>query len=121
MARFVLRRCLLVIPSLLGLLVVTFLLIHAVPSDPAVAMAGEGATPEQIARLRQQYGFDKPIWEQFAVYVGKVATLDFGNSAFSRRPVATDILQRLPATLELTFAALLLRSCSACRWASRGR
>ena len=103
MARFLLRRCLLVIPSLLGLLVVTFLLIHAVPSDPAVAMAGEGATPEQIARLRQQYGLDKPIWEQFAVYVGKVATLDFGNSAFSRRPVAIDILQRLPATLELTF------------------
>jgi peptide/nickel transport system permease protein len=108
MARFLLRRCLLVVPSLLGLLVVTFLLIHAVPSDPAVSMAGEGATPEQIARLRQQYGLDKPIWEQFVVYVGKVATLDFGDSAFSRRPVATDILQRLPATLELTFAALFL-------------
>ena len=108
MARFLLRRCLLVIPSLLGLLIVTFLLIHAVPSDPAVAMAGEGATPEQIARIRAQYGLDKPIWEQFAVYVGKVATLDFGNSAFSRRPVATDILQRLPATLELTFGALFL-------------
>ena len=72
MARFLLRRCLLVLPSLLGLLVVTFLLIHAVPSDPAVSMAGEGGTPEQIARLRQQYGLDKPIWEQFAVYVGKV-------------------------------------------------
>lgn len=108
MARFLLRRCLLVVPSLLGLLVVTFLLIHAVPSDPAVAMAGEGGTPEQIARLRQQYGLDKPIWEQFAVYVGKVARLDFGESAFSRRPVSLDILQRLPATLELTFCALAL-------------
>ncbi len=108
MARFLLRRCLLVVPSLLGLLVVTFLLIHAVPSDPAVAMAGEGGTPEQIARLRQQYGLDKPIWEQFAVYVGKVVQLDFGESAFSRRPVSLDIVQRLPATLELTFAALFL-------------
>ena len=108
MARFLLRRCLLVVPSLLGLLVVTFLLIHAVPSDPAVSMAGEGATPEQIARLRQQYGLDRPMWEQFIVYLGKVAHLDFGESAFSHRPVALDILQRLPATLELTFAALAL-------------
>src|SRR5258708_32624789 len=71
-------------------------------------MAGDAGTPEQIARLRQQYGLDRPIWEQFFVYVGKVATFDFGESVFSRRPVATDILQRLPATLELTFAALTL-------------
>jgi len=108
MLRFVLRRCLLVLPSLAGLLLITFLLIHSVPSDPAVAMAGDAGTPEQIARLRQQYGLDRPIWEQFFVYVGKVATFDFGESVFSRRPVATDILQRLPATLELTFAALVL-------------
>src|SRR5260370_1519719 len=108
MARFILRRCVLVLPSLLGLLVVPFLLSHAGPGDPAVSMVGEGATPEQIARLRQQYGLDRPMWEQFVVYLGKVAHLDFGESAFSHRPVATDILQRLPATLELTFAALAL-------------
>ncbi len=108
MLRFVLRRCALVVPSLLGLLVVTFLLIHAVPSDPAVAMAGDAATPEQIERLRRQYGLDQPIWAQFAVYIDKVAHLDFGESAFSRRPVALDIAQRLPATLELTFCALAI-------------
>ncbi len=108
MLRFVLRRVALVLPSLAGLLVVTFLLIHAVPSDPAVAMAGDAATPEQIERLRKQYGLDRPIWEQFAVYLGKVATLDLGESAFTRRPVARDIVQRLPATLELTFCALAL-------------
>jgi peptide/nickel transport system permease protein len=108
MARFVLRRCALVLPSLLGLLVITFLLIHAVPSDPAAAMAGDAATPEQIAHLRQQYGLDQPIWRQFLVYIGKVAHLDFGESAFSHRPVALDIFQRLPATLELTFCALFL-------------
>ena len=108
MLRFVLRRCILVLPSLAGLLLVTFVLIHSVPSDPAVAMAGDAGTPEQIARLRQQYGLDRPIWDQFFVYVGKVLTLDFGESVFSRRPVATDILQRLPATLELTFASLFL-------------
>src|SRR5580704_11236870 len=108
MLRFVLRRCALVVPSLLGLLVVTFLLIHAVPSDPAVAMAGDAATPEQIERLRKQYGLDRPIWEQFAVYVEKVAHLDLGESAFSHRPVTLDIAQRLPATLELTFCALAI-------------
>jgi peptide/nickel transport system permease protein len=106
--RFFLRRCALVVPSLLGLLVVTFLLIHAVPSDPAAAMAGDAATPEQIERLRKQYGLDRPIWEQFVVYVEKVVRLDFGESAFSRRPVTLDLAQRLPATLELTFCALLI-------------
>jgi len=108
MLRFVLRRCALVVPSLLGLLVITFLLIHAVPSDPAVAMAGDAATPEQIERLRRQYGLDQPIWAEFDVYIDKVAHLDFGESAFSRRPVALDIAQRLPATLELTFCALAI-------------
>src|ERR1700679_1874227 len=98
MARFVLRRCALVLPSLAGLLVVTFLLIHAVPSDPAVAMAGDAATPEQIARIRAQYGLDQPMWRQFLVYLGKVVQFDFGESAFSHRPVAVDIMQRLPAT-----------------------
>jgi peptide/nickel transport system permease protein len=108
MLRFVVRRCLLVLPSLLGLLVITFLLIRVVPSDPAMAMAGDAATPEQIERLRQQYGLDRPIWEQFVSYAGKVATLDLGESAFSRRPVAVDIAQRLPATLTLTFCALAI-------------
>lgn len=108
MLRFVLRRSALVIPSLLGLLVVTFLLIHAVPSDPAVAMAGESATPEQLERLRRQYGLDQPLWTQFALYLEKVAQLDFGESAFSRRPVALDIVQRLPATLTLIFFSLAI-------------
>jgi peptide/nickel transport system permease protein len=108
MLRFVLRRTALVLPSLLGLLLVTFLLIHAVPADPAAALAGDAATPEQIARLRQQYGFDRPIYEQFLRYLDKVAHLDFGESAFSHRPVTLDIAQRLPATLELTFCALAI-------------
>jgi peptide/nickel transport system permease protein len=108
MLRFLVRRLALVLPSLAGLLVVTFLLIHAVPSDPAAAMAGDAATPEQIALLRKQYGLDRPIWEQFAVYLHKVAKLELGESAFSHRPVALDIAQRLPDTLELTFAALAI-------------
>jgi peptide/nickel transport system permease protein len=105
---FVLRRCALAIPSLIGLLVLVFLLIHAVPSDPAAIMAGDAATPQQIEALRHEYGFDRPLWRQFIVYAEKTAQLDFGESAFSHRPVSLDIAQRLPATLELTFAAMIL-------------
>ena len=108
MLRFILRRCCLTLPSLLGLLIVTFLLVRIVPSDPAAAMAGDAATPEQIAMLRQRYGFDRPLVLQFADYLGKIARLDLGESSFSHRPVVTDIAQRLPATLELIFASLIL-------------
>lgn len=108
MLRFVLRRCALALPSLFGLLVVTFLVVRLVPSDPAAAMAGDNATPQQIAMLRHEYGFDRPIWDQFARYVSKVSRFDFGESAFSHRPVALDIAQRLPATLELIIASLVL-------------
>lgn len=108
MLRFVLRRCALALPSLFGLLVVVFLMIRLVPSDPAAAMAGDNATPQQIALLRHEYGFDRPVWDQFARYLSKIAHLDFGESAFSHRPVALDIGQRLPATLELILASLIL-------------
>ena len=100
MLRFILRRLLLVIPSLAGLLVMTFFLIRVVPADPAAALAGENATPTQVAEIRRQYGLDQPLYVQFAVYLVQVAHLDFGESAYSRRPVALDIKQRLPATLE---------------------
>jgi peptide/nickel transport system permease protein len=108
MLRFVLRRVLLAIPSLFGLLVLTFFLIRVVPADPAAALAGENATPSQIAEIRRQYGLDRPLYVQFAVYCAQVARFDFGESAYSHRPVALDISQRLPATLELTVTALVL-------------
>ncbi|WP_159993153.1 ABC transporter permease [Roseomonas sp. 18066] len=108
MAGFVLRRMLLVLPSLFGLLVVTFLLIRTIPADPAVALAGDNATPAQIAAIRESYGLDQPLPVQFLRYLRGVARLDFGESQYSGRPVALDIAQRLPATLELTFAALVI-------------
>jgi peptide/nickel transport system permease protein len=108
MLRFVLLRVLLAIPSLFGLLLMTFVLIRVVPADPASALAGDQATPAQIAEIKRQYGLDRPLYEQFIVYVQQVARLDFGESAYSHRSVALDISQRLPATLELTIAALVL-------------
>src|SRR5215468_468019 len=108
MLGFILRRLFLVIPSLVGLLILTFFLLQVVPADPAAALAGENATPAQVAEIRRQYGLDQPLYQQFVVYLGQVARLDFGESAYSRRSVAADIRQRLPATLELTIAALFL-------------
>jgi peptide/nickel transport system permease protein len=108
MLRFAIRRILLVVPALFGLLILTFVLVRIVPSDPSAALAGENATAEQIETIRTQYGFDRPLYEQFLIYLGQVLRGDLGSSVYSNRPVAGDIAQRLPATLELTLAALLL-------------
>jgi peptide/nickel transport system permease protein len=107
MTRFILRRLLLALPALFGLLVLTFIMLRVLPNDPSAALAGENATPEQIAAVRKAYGFDEPLWKQFVIYVGQVARADFGNSIISNRPVVSDIAWRLPATIELTFASLL--------------
>jgi peptide/nickel transport system permease protein len=111
MLRFILRRTLYAIPSLFGLLVITFLMIRVVPADPAAALAGDNATPQQIAAIRHQYGFDRPIIEQLFLYLGQAAQFNFGESQYSHRPVGVDIRQRLPATLELTVSALLIATC----------
>lgn len=108
MIRFLARRLLLVIPVLFGLLLLTFVMLRLIPSDPAAALAGENATVEQIAEIREKYGFDEPIYVQFWVYLKQVLTGDFGVSAYSNRPVADDIAFRLPATIELTLVALLI-------------
>jgi peptide/nickel transport system permease protein len=105
---FLLRRILLVVPVLFGLLTLTFVLTHLVPSDPAATLAGDQATPVQIAEIRAAYGFDRPIYEQFVLYLGQLARGDLGFSYFTHRPVIEDLFARLPATLELTFFALLI-------------
>jgi peptide/nickel transport system permease protein len=105
---FLIRRLLLAIPALLGLMVLTFVLVRVVPADPATTLAGETATRQQIEDIRRKYGFDRPIYEQFGIYVGQVVSGDLGNSVFSNRPVADDVRRTLPATLELIFVSLLL-------------
>lgn len=107
MTRFVLRRLLLALPALFGLLVLTFIMLRVLPHDPSAALAGENATAEQISAIRKAYGFDEPLWKQFVIYVGQVAHADLGNSIISNRPVASDIAWRLPATIELTLVSLL--------------
>ncbi len=108
MLGFLLRRLGLAVPSLLGLLLITFLMIRVVPADPAAALAGDLATPAQVAAIRHRFGLDRPLYQQFGLYLAQVARLDFGESQYSSRPVAVDIRDRLPATLELTVSSLLL-------------
>ena len=108
MLLFLIRRLLLAIPALLGLMVLTFVLVRVVPADPATTLAGETASRQQIEEIRRKYGFDRPLHEQFGIYVGQVVSGDLGNSVFSNRPVADDVRRTLPATLELIFVSLLL-------------
>jgi peptide/nickel transport system permease protein len=105
MLRFVVRRLLLLVPILLGLSILVFGWIRALPGDPAHALLGERATPAAIAQIERQLGLDKPIYVQYFNYVKEVASGDFGNSITTRRPVSEEIGRRFPATVELALAA----------------
>ncbi|NCY24341.1 MAG: ABC transporter permease [Rhodospirillales bacterium] len=111
MLAYIARRIALALPALFGLVVLTFILSRVIPGDPAATLAGDAATPAQIADIRARYGLDRPIMEQAWVHMRQVLSGDLGNSIFSGRPVSEDIARRLPATLELTFVALLLATC----------
>lgn len=107
MGKFILRRILLLIPILLGLSVLIFLFIRLLPGDPAGAILGERATPENIERVRAALGLDRPLHEQYFEYLGGLLRGDLGQSFLTRRDVVDDFLQRFPATIELTAAALI--------------
>ncbi|MBA2475707.1 MAG: ABC transporter permease [Actinobacteria bacterium] len=107
MLRFVVRRLLLLVPILIGLSILVFLWIRALPGGPAQALLGERSTPEAVAQIEHQYGLDKPIPVQYWRFVKKSAQFDFGDSTTTRRPVIEELGQRFPATVELAAAAML--------------
>ena len=106
MVRFAVRRLLLLVPILLGLSIIVFLWIRALPGSPAESLLGERATPEAIAQIRAQYGLDKSIVLQYWDYLRTIGRLDLGVSIGSRRPVIEEIAQRFPATIQLAVAAM---------------
>jgi len=108
MSRFILRRLLLAIPTLFGVLVVAFLLLYVAPGDPVEAMVGERADSATIARLREQLRLNDPLVKRFGHYVGDVVTGDLGRSYITNRPITQDIRERFPKTLQLAAAAMLL-------------
>ncbi len=104
---FVWKRLLGTVPSLAGVIVVTFLLSHALPGDPAAYFAGPAANAVSIAEVRAKLGLDQSLPLQFLHYLGDLARGDLGHSLTTGQPVVTDLLQRLPASMELTFFALV--------------
>jgi peptide/nickel transport system permease protein len=107
MLRFVVRRLILLVPILLGLSILVFLWIRALPAGPAQSLLGERATPETIAQIERQYGLDKPLHVQYWRYLKTLGEGDLGTTIRSRRPVTDELRERFPATIELTVAALL--------------
>lgn len=102
------RRIVSAIPSVIGVLVVTFLLTRALPGDPAAYFAGPAATPQAIEEVRRALGLDKTLLEQFVVYLKDLARGNLGNSIATGQPVLTEIATRLPASLELTLLGLIV-------------
>jgi peptide/nickel transport system permease protein len=107
---FIARRLAQLVPVLLAIATLNFLLLHMAPGDAADIIAGQAghATPEFVAELRREFGLDKPLHEQYLIYLGKLATLDLGYSTLYQLPVADLILERLPATLWLMIPALAI-------------
>ncbi len=105
--RLVGHRLLQAIPTLIGIIIITFLLTRALPGDPAVYFAGPTADAATIAQVRHQFGFDRSLPVQFLVYCQQLATGDLGQSISTGQSVAQELLARLPASLELTLTALL--------------
>jgi dipeptide transport system permease protein len=108
MLRMGLKRLLLAVPSLVGVVIVTFLLTRALPGDPAAYFAGPAATKEAIEQIRVNLGLDKPLIVQFGRYVGDLTRGDLGNSLTTGQPVGKEIRERLPASAELTLLGLIL-------------
>ena len=109
----ILRRLAQAVPALIGIIVVTFLLTHALPGDPAAYFAGPAATPDTIAEIRHNLGLDRSLPVQFLVYVGDLAHGDFGQSISTGQSVGHELMTRLPASLELTLLALLVSTAIA--------
>ncbi len=106
---FATRRLVSTVPVLLGVIVAVFLLTRMLPGDPVAFFAGApGAGPKEMAEVRQRLGLDKTLPEQFVIYLEGLARGDLGQSLLTGRPVADDLVSRLPASLELTVVALLL-------------
>ena len=108
MLHFILRRLLVVVPTFIGVTVLAFALIHLIPGDPVLILVGERRLdPEFYKAAMHRLGLDLPLWQQYLQYLARLAHLDLGNSLVTHEPVLTEFLTLFPATLELSFCALL--------------
>ena len=108
MLSYIIKRVLGVIPVLLCVSMLVFGFLRLIPGDPALIMLGERATEENIARVREQLGLNRPVYEQYLTFLGNALRGDLGRSVLRQEPVAQEILRRFPATIELALAAMLI-------------
>jgi peptide/nickel transport system permease protein len=108
MGGYILRRLLSAVPVLLGITVIVFLIMALIPGDPATAILGSYATPENVARINRELGLDAPLWRQYLIWLGNMLQGDFGQSFALNRPVLDEVLERFGATLILAGTAFVL-------------
>jgi peptide/nickel transport system permease protein/oligopeptide transport system permease protein len=108
MYNYLIKRLLSTVPVLIGISLLLFFMLRMLPGDPAQVLAGQMATPEEIENIRHQLGLDRPVYEQYAVYVSHLVRFDLGRSARTQNPVIDEIWARLPNTLLLAVVAILL-------------
>ena len=107
MIPFLASRLAQLVPTALVITVIVFLLSHLAPGDPVTALAGPEAPPELVAAMRERYGLDRPLWTQYAVWIGRVVRGDMGTSVRTGQPVTIMISERFEATLTLAVSATL--------------
>jgi dipeptide transport system permease protein len=111
MLKYLLKRAALTVPTFFALMFITFLAIRLVPGDPVEVRTGEhGISPERLAYFRHELGLDQPVWRQFLAYVWRLLHGDFGTSLVTNEKILTEFLTLFPATIELSFCAMLLAS-----------
>ncbi len=112
MLTFILKRIALLLPTFLGITIVAFGFVRVLPGDPVLLMAGErGLSEERYAALLKEFGYDRPIWQQYLEYLGDLLSGDFGNSLVTKKPVLVEFFTLFPATIELAFCAIVLAIC----------
>jgi dipeptide transport system permease protein len=109
MFTFLLRKIGVLLPTFFGVTLVAFIFIRMLPGDPVLLMAGErGMSQERHAQMMKEYGFDRPVWQQYLSYVGDIAQGDLGKSIITKKPVLKEFFTLFPATVELSLCAMLI-------------
>jgi peptide/nickel transport system permease protein len=108
MIGFIIRRTLVVIPTILGITVIIFMMLAITPGDPAELLLGERATKDSLAAMREYLGLNKPLYVQYGMFLKRVAKFDLGETIWTRQKVSIEIMERFPATIELTLAAMMI-------------
>lgn len=106
MKEYILHRLLLLIPTVLGVTLIVFLMMHLIPGDPVALLLGDYYTQEVADAIRQEYGLDRPLYMQYGLWLKRMITGDWGNSIIARRPIFDDLIRRLPITVELVILAM---------------